>query len=175
MEGQGTYILDWWADHYDDVRQACQRASSELQLPYDEDIEHDTVLRVSERDRPLRDTSDQGVLNYIYRAYRVNLLRERQYARNSRRAPVTDAMRVIDDDDTERIQSELAMDRLLKLVMDAVEQSEDITDEEFNLWRIKLISGLTYRQMSQKFDLDPRYLRKINKKVNAFINNNFAL
>lgn len=168
-------ILQWWADHYEDVQKACKRAASELQLPYDQDIEHDTVLRVSERDRPLRDTSDQGILNYIYRAYRVNLLRERQYARNARRAPVLDAMRVTDDDDTERIRSELAMDRLLKIVMDAVEQSEDITDDEFNLWRIKLISGLTYRQMATKFNLDPRYLRKINKKVNAFINNNFAL
>lgn len=167
-------IYEWWGKHYEDVVMACQRASVELNLPFDTDIMHDTCIKVAEH-QPLTDQSDKGILNYIYRSYKTNMMRERMYARNARRANVDDALYMADEDDDERIQNEIRSDRLLKLVMDTVEQSYDITPEEFNIWRIKLISKLTYKQMSEKFGYNPRYLRRINKKVNAFINNNLRL
>lgn len=79
-------IEEWSVEGYGRMRRRLERYCRFRGRQLDEDVFHLTLLRMIEREREagLRDNSRQGIDNYLFVAYRVNEIRERQYPRNSR-------------------------------------------------------------------------------------------
>jgi len=72
---------------YDRMKQHIKRFAEGRKLPWDEDVFHDTLLKIrniEQRQGKMADDTEKGFDNYLFMAYRTNALRELQYPRVSR-------------------------------------------------------------------------------------------
>ena len=125
-------IEEWSVEGYGRMRRRLERYCRFRGRALDEDVFHLTLLRMIEREREvgLRDNSRQGIDNYLFIAYKINEIRERQYPRNSRTELSADLAAKYDraDDDDEDIYAaacERFGNSLVDKVLDGVEVSED--------------------------------------------------
>ena len=121
-------------------------------MQFDEDVFHLTLLKVLEKDR-LHDMSDQGILNYIFKSFRTNSLREMQYPYVARRV-ITDNPPDLSDSDAdteERLEQDALNDYVATVILLAVELA---FSPDHNLaFKLKVMSQLTYRDLEAKTGL----------------------
>ena len=87
-------IEQWSVTGYARMRDRLKAYCAYKSEPFDEDVFHLTLLKTLEREREqgsMADDTAEGIDNYVFRAFTVNTLRERQYPRNSR-TTLTDDM-----------------------------------------------------------------------------------
>ena len=152
-----TYINNHYNQLFYKYRQFCK----EKDYGWDEDIFQDTILNcynaITKKGK-LQDTSNQGIENYFFKSFKMNLMREKQYARNMKRDLNVEADDVDvmyeewtnnnKEDARTKILSDMWKDFSCLYIMMLVEENFD--DERFHLFKLKHLCNMTYKQIADK-------------------------
>jgi len=162
-------------NHYNYLKFKYINFCREHNYVFDEDIFSDTILKCYEainKKGKLEDTTDQGIQNYFFISFKMNLKREGQYARNQKRD-----LNVSSDDigelyetwyndnnvsAMEKIKSDLFKDFSVLYIMTVVEDNFDT--EHFYLFKLKTLGNLTYKQLQDKTKIKASRQKVINVK-----------
>ena len=154
-------FIEYINDHYDELYYKYRQFCKEKNYAWDEDIFQDTILKchdaIAKRGR-LDDTSSQGIENYFFISFKLNIKREGQYARNQKRdlnysseninAAYEDWYNANKDDSRAKLINDLFVDFSTLYIMMLVEKNFD--NEHFYLFKLKTLCGYTYKQLSDK-------------------------
>lgn len=153
-----TKFINTINDHYETVKKELQSYCDSVGERFDEDIFQDTILKcytLIDKNGEMKDSSYQGCKNFMFQAFKRNLKREQQYARNQKRdANVTNLSKFNEIylnsklTQEEKLKSDLYKDFATLYLMKRVE--EEFDDEHFYLFRLKTFSNMTYAQLSEK-------------------------
>lgn len=159
MKDEETFLLHI-NDNYERLRGRYMKFCHEKHYQWDEDIFADTILKCHDtikRKGRLDDNTPDGIENYFFKSFKINLQREKQYSRNAKRdLNLTDSLESIYEDyynnsnitPTEKIRNDSWKDFATLYIMMAVEQQFDY--EHFHLFQLKMLCNLTYRELAQK-------------------------
>ena len=86
-EEQKDAFLQWVGKHLEEQRDKLKKFCSNKHLSFDDDILSDTILKIAERiiKHGIDDPTDSGFEKYLFKSFKINVLREAQYSRNARR------------------------------------------------------------------------------------------
>ena len=162
-------------NHYNHLKYKYINFCKEHNYVFDEDIFSDTILKCYEaidKKGKLEDTTDQGIQNYFFISFKMNLKREGQYARNVKRDRNVDSDSINDlyeswynDNNVsamEKIKSDLFKDFSVLYIMTCVEDNFDT--EHFYLFKLKTLGNLTYKQLQDKTKIKASRQKVINVK-----------
>lgn len=145
-------------DNYETIKKELQSYCDSVGEKFDEDIFQDTIIKcylLVEKNGEMKDSSYQGCKNFMFQAFKRNLKREQQYARNQKRdANVTNLSKhnevYLNSKLTheEKLKSDLYKDFATLYLMRKVEEHFD--GEHFYLFRLKTFTNMTYAQLSEK-------------------------
>lgn len=154
-------FINYISDHYNQLYYKYRQFCKEKDYQWDEDIFQDTILNcfnaITKKGK-LQDTSNQGIENYFFKSFKMNLMREKQYARNQKRDLNVEADDVDvmyeewcnnnKEDSRTKILSDMWKDFSCLYIMMLVEDNWD--DEHFYLFRLKHLCNMTYKQLTDK-------------------------
>ena len=102
-------FLKFANDHYEDYKKKWAKYLYDRQVDFDEDVFSETVLKVYDyiNTNGIKDDSESGFANYFFKAFNINIKREKQYSRNVNRDKNIDA--------TEELSKEMNGEDELKL------------------------------------------------------------
>lgn len=173
-------------NNYEYIRQHIIAFCMDQHYKWEEDIFHDTLLKcidLVERNG-LKDSSDQGIMNYIFKAYKFNTMRERQYCRVTKRDNnVTDINGAYEDylshsiSAEDKVTGDLYTDFSAMYLAAAAEDAMmngALTPEEYHLWRFKtFMPSLTYNALEQM--TKSKGVRNKVKKVRQWLKDNVTM
>lgn len=92
-------INEWTKGGYYRMKETLQKYCTHKGLTFDEDVYHLTLLKMLEKERSegLRDNSQAGIDNYLFRAFTTNTLREMQYPRVARTIYTDDISKYVNE------------------------------------------------------------------------------
>ena len=154
-------FINYISDHYNQLYYTYRQFCKEKDYQWDEDIFQDTIVNcysaITKKGK-LQDTSNQGIENYFFKSFKMNLMREKQYARNMKRDLNVEADDVDvmyeewtnnnKEDSRTKILSDMWKDFSCLYIMMLVEDNWD--DEHFYLFRLKHLCNMTYKQLTDK-------------------------
>lgn len=154
-------VADKWLnvinDNYEYIKEGFRMSCQKEMTDFDEDIFHDTILNCykSIQTRGLTDLTEQGMKNYLFKSFKMNIKRESVYARNSKRDSMdSDALNEYLDkidgttDTNEKIRRQLFNDWSVIRILEIVEDNFDSVS--FYCFRLKwLMPGMTYERLRQ--------------------------
>lgn len=154
-------VADKWlnviSDNYEYIKEGFRMSCQKEMTDFDEDIFHDTILNCykSIQTRGLTDLTEQGMKNYLFKSFKMNIKRESVYARNSKRDSMdSDALNEYLDkidgttDTNEKIRRQLLNDYSVVYILHRVEDNFDSVS--FYCFRLKwLMPGMTYERLRQ--------------------------
>ena len=145
-------------DNYSTIKKELQSYCDSVGEKFDEDIFQDTIIKcytLIDKNGEMKDSSYQGCKNFMFQAFKRNLKREQQYARNQKRdANVTNLSKhnevYLNSKLTseEKLKSDLYKDFATLYLMKKVEEQFD--GEHFYLFRLKTFTNMTYAQLTEK-------------------------
>ena len=178
-----TTFINYINDHYDELYYKYRQFCKEKNYAWDEDIFQDTILKcyeAIERKGKLEDTSNQGIENYFFISFKMNLKREGQYARNQKRdlnyssekisSAYEDWYNATKEDSRTKLINDLYKDFATLYIMTVVEEHFD--NEHFYLFKLKQLCGYTYKQLSEKTGI--RGARQKVLDVKSWLKNNLT-
>jgi hypothetical protein len=155
---QADKFLKWINDNYQFQKDKLQAFCNDKKYEFDDDIFSDTYLKIYEKilKYGIIDDTEKGFDNYFFIAFKVNTLREKQYARNQKRdgnvINLTGAYEKHKNSELteqERLKSDLYKDLATLYLLHKAEQNFD--QESFNLFKQKVFEkGLTYKQLQNR-------------------------
>ena len=146
-------------DNYEHIKQGFRMECRKTMTAFDEDIFHDTILNCykSIQTRGLTDLTEQGMKNYLFRAFKINTKRETLYMRNARRdnsISDTDVMSVYEmnglgeETTEEKIRKQLLNDYSVVYILHLIEENFDTIS--FYCFRLKwLMPKMTYQKLRE--------------------------
>lgn len=154
-------FINYISGHYNQLYYKYRQFCKEKYYQWDEDIFQDTIVNcysaITKKGK-LQDTSNQGIENYFFKSFKMNLMREKQYARNQKRDLNVEADDVDvmyeewtnnnKEDARTKIVSDMWKDFSCLYIMMLVEEQFD--DEHFYLFRLKHLCNMTYKQLTDK-------------------------
>lgn len=170
----------YFAKNYEQIHSSMEAFANSKLDRFDEDIFHDTYLKVREKLEKdgIEDTSDLGLLNYFFKAFKQNTLREKDYARNRRnddnvgQEQLTALYEEWSEKQAistkEKLLKDLKVDFMALRMAEMVEENFDA--EHFYLWRIKTFMDLTYKDLAKRTRI-PSARNKV-LEVQEFLRNN---
>ena len=147
-------------DNYGRLQGRYMKFCHEKHYQFDEDIFSDTIIKCYDtikRKGRLDDNTPEGIENYFFKSFKINLQREKQYSRNAKRdLNLTDTIEELYEDyynstnmtSDEKITNDLWKDFATLYIMMAVEQQFD--HEHVHLFQLKMLCNLTYRELAEK-------------------------
>lgn len=145
-------------DHYETIKKELQSYCDSVGERFDEDIFQDTIIKcytLIDKNGEMKDSSYQGCKNFMFQAFKRNLKRETQYARNQKRdGNITNLSKYNETylnsklTQEEKLKSDLYKDFATLYLMKKVEEHFD--DEHFYLFRLKTFTNMTYAQLAEK-------------------------
>lgn len=147
-------------DNYDRLRNRYMKFCHEKHYQWDEDIFADTILKCHDtikRKGRLEDNTPDGIENYFFKSFKINLQREKQYSRNAKRdLNMTDTLEELYEDyynytqltAEEKIRNDAWKDFATLYIMMAAEHEFD--SEHLHLFQLKMLCNLTYRELADK-------------------------
>ena len=162
-------------DHYNHLKYKYINFCREKGYQWDEDIFQDTILKCHDainKKGKLEDTTDQGIQNYFFISFKLNLKREGQYARNQKRDRNVDSDSINDlyedyynknnSSSAQKVYKDLFQDFSILYIMTIVE--DNFSPEEFYLFRIKTLGNMTYKELQEKTHIKASRQKVINVK-----------
>ena len=153
-----TKFINTVNDNYSTIKKELQSYCDSVGEKFDEDIFQDTIIKcytLIDKNGEMKDSSYQGCKNFMFQAFKRNLKREQQYARNQKRdANVTNLSKhnevYLNSKLTqeEKLKSDLYKDFATLYLLKKVEDNFD--DEHFYLFRLKTFTNMTYAQLAEK-------------------------
>ena len=158
-EETAKMYLIWVGNNYTKLQERMQKYCASQHLEYDEDIFSNTFLKIYEKIRKngLKDTTEEGMLNYTFIAFKINTLREPMYARHKKRN-----LNVEDGDlndlyegylggeltQREKLVTDLYKDFAVIYILHQVEEHFD--PEHFKLFQMKFLGDMTFKELRRK-------------------------
>lgn len=86
--------LEYISTLYEEYKERFRASTLKERVNFDEDVYSDTILKCYEsiKRNGLKDTSEQGMKNYLFRSFKQNLKRENQYCRVTKRDTYDDTI-----------------------------------------------------------------------------------
>lgn len=191
-EEQAEEFLNVVSRNYDFLKKTWTKYLKDKHKEFSDDIFQDTILSIYDliKRNGIQDDSEQGMLNYFFKAFNINIVREKQYSREAKKDNTQDVFEYlkprVDDSDLEelkRIESYkqyVAYHTLLK----AQENFDEVTFRCFRIYY--LYKGMTYEKLkvlTKVKDCKKRVLQvrewlknnlskeELNKQFNEWYNN----
>lgn len=151
-------FINYINDHYEEIYNSFLAFCNNKNYKFDADIFQDTILKcykLIEKQGFLRDKTEQGMKNYFFMAFKQNLQRETQYARNLKRdgnvvnlSAVHEAYSNKQLTAEEKLKNDLRKDFFTLYLMSLVEENFD--SEHLYLFRLKTFTNMTYAKLAEK-------------------------
>lgn len=155
-EEQAIKFLNWISKNYDIQKNKLTAFCHDKNYKFDEDIFSNTYLKIYEKiiRHGIKDDSDNGFDNYLFMSFKINLLREEQYARNQKRdlnvKNLSGAYELYSQTkitEREKLINDLRKDYFTLYLMKKVEEHFDA--EHFYLFRLKTFTNMTYAKLTE--------------------------
>lgn len=179
-EAKARKFLQWVNDNYDALIKHFKAYYANKKQKFDNDIYSDTILKLYENicKNGIKDSTPDGMMNFLFMAVRNNTIRESQYIRNKNRSEVGEEDSVerlfdeyynkVNDGADVKILNDLYKDyAALYLARKAEKQFDDVS---FFLWRLKHFSKkMTYKQLAEitKIKNCRTYVNEVNAWLKA--------
>lgn len=153
-EIQARKYLNLANDKYLDYLKKWRTHIQDKGYDWDEDVFSDTILKVYDNilKNGIKDDSEEGLSNYWFKSFIVNIKREKQYSRNLYRDMNVDASEELDkeyngDDELKlKIRRHIYDDWLSVRLLQIVEQN--FTSREFRCFRLYyIVPKMTYEKL----------------------------
>lgn len=153
-ETQARKYLNLANDKYLDYLKKWRTHIQDKGYDWDEDVYSDTILKVYDNilKNGIKDDSEEGLSNYWFKSFIVNIKREKQYSRNLYRDMNVDASEELDkeyngDDELKlKIRRHIYDDWLSVRLLQIVEQN--FTSREFRCFRLYyIVPKMTYEKL----------------------------
>lgn len=157
---EARQFINYINDNYQSLKKKYFTFCKEKDITWSEDIFSDTIVKCYDtisRNGKLNDTSNQGMENYFFRAFKQNLQRETQYCRTKDRDLNVTSDDVSDlyenwynnhnDSSIHKLKKDLFTDFSVLYIMFKVEENFDA--EHSYLFRTKYLCNLTYKQLQK--------------------------
>ena len=152
-----TLFINYINDHYQEIYNSFLAFCNNKNYKFDADIFQDTILKcykLIEKQGYLKDTSEKGIKNYFFMAFKQNLQRETQYARVQKRDGNVVNINAVNEryqssklTEQEKLKSDLYKDFATLYLLKKVEEHFD--GEHFYLFRMKTFTNMTYAKLSE--------------------------
>lgn len=155
-------VADKWIgiinEEYEEIKKGFELSCKKEMTAFDEDVFQSTILNcyTAITKNGMTDLTRQGMKNYLFKSFKMNIKREALYMRNAKRDDNVDEteMREILDmrDDTdstkEKVDNQLFNDWTVIKVLGILEDEFDTIS--FNCFRLKwLVPGMTYSKLKE--------------------------
>lgn len=153
-ETQARKYLNLANDKYLDYLKKWRTHIQDKGYDWDEDVFSDTIIKVYDNilKNGIKDDSEEGLSNYWFKSFIVNIKREKQYSRNLYRDMNVDASEELDkeyngDDELKlKIKRHIYDDWLSVRLLQIVEQN--FTSKEFRCFRLYyIVPKMTYEKL----------------------------
>lgn len=158
-------------NNYDELKRKFNRACRDLQLTLTDDLFQDTIIKCYdsiEKKGKLNDSTPYGIESYFFQSLKMNIKRESQYARETKRDKniSSDNIHQLYEDfyntnsmsSNEKLLSDLYKDFAILYICKQVEMNFD--NEYYYLFRIKYLTNITYKELAEKTNM-----KKVRQKV----------
>lgn len=148
-------------DHYGELKSKYKAFCQLNGYQWDEDIFSDTILKCFDaikKKGKLNDTTAQGIENYFFISFKLNIKREGQYARVTKRDLNVSSDSINDVYETwynennttsrQKLLSDLWKDFSTLYIMRTVE--DNFSPNDFYIFKLKTLHGYTYKQLQEK-------------------------
>ena len=169
---QADKFLKWINDNYQIQKDKLLAFCNDKKYDFDEDIFSDTYLKIYDKilKYGIKDDSDKGFDNYMFISFKINTIRDRQYARNQKRdgnvinlSGAYEAFKNTELSQEEKLKSDLYKDFATLYLLHKAEQQFD--QESFYLFKLKVFEkGLTYKQLQEKTGIKGCRQKVVNVK-----------
>ena len=179
-EPQYTDVADKWLQYigtiYEEYRRKYFRMANDLNYNVNEDMLNDTILACynSIARNNLSDTTEQGMRNYLFRAFKVNLNAKSTY--DKRKGIVDDLSALAEQYENQgeatynKIKKQLFEDYSLIYILERVENNFDTIS--FNVFRLKTMLPCTYQRLREITKIKDCKKRVVN--VMKWVRNNIT-
>lgn len=156
-EKQGRKFLNWINKNYEEQKSKLKAFCNDKNYNWDEDIFADTYLKIYEKiiKYGIKDDSDKGFDNYLFISYKINTIRDKQYARNQKRdgniVNISGAYESYLNStitQEEKLKSDLKKDFTALYLLQMAEQQ--FNSEDFYLFKLKTFEKITYKQLQER-------------------------
>ena len=156
-EPQYTDVADKWLQYigtiYEEYRMKYFKMANDLNYNVNEDMLNDTILACynSIARNNLSDTTEQGMRNYLFRAFKINLNAVSNY--DKRKDIVDDLSALAEQYENQgeatynKIKKQLFEDYALIYILEQVENNFDTIS--FNVFRLKTMVPCTYQKLRE--------------------------
>ena len=154
-------FINYISEHYDTLKAKYKAFCGLNNYGWDEDIFSDTILKCYDaiaKKGKLNDTTAQGIENYMFISFKLNIKREGQYARNVKRDlnVTSDNINGVyeewynENNTTSRTKllTDLWKDFSTLYIMNEVESN--FPPEDYYLFKLKTLCHMTYKQVQEK-------------------------
>lgn len=155
-EGFMTFV----GDNLEKLKETNKRYADSKLGGFDEDVFYDTILKIYDKilKESIIDDTPEGMANYLFKSFKTNVMREKQYARNKKEDLNYDQDSIPTAYENwyeqnnisakEKLLSDLRKDFFTLRLAQIVEENFDA--EYFYLWRLKVFMGYTYKELAEK-------------------------
>lgn len=150
-------FINYINDHYKEIYNSFLAFCNNKNYKFDADIFQDTILKcynLITKQGYMKDTSEQGMKNYFFMAFKQNLQRETQYARNQKRDGNIVNLNAANErfqnsklTQKEKLLNDLRKDYFTLYLLRKVEENFD--GEHFYLFRLKTFTSMTYAKLAE--------------------------
>lgn len=176
-EIQAKNYLNWINNNYDRLKSKLISFCNDKKYQWDEDIFCDTYLKVYEKilKSGIKDDSDKGFDSYTFISFKINTIRNKQYAAVAKRdnniinlSSANEAYQNSKLTQEEKLKSDLYKDFATLYLLKQVEDNFDA--EHFYLFRMKTFTNMTYAKLAEKTGIKGVRQKVVN--VKNFLKNN---
>lgn len=170
-------FLNYVNSNYKYLKRHLQSWAYNTHRTFDDDIFQDTIIKIYnliEKKGKVNDSSDRGFECYFFMAYKQNLAREQEYARNKLRDDNSNLSEQHEQFKSqqmtpeEKVLSDARKDFTIRYLLNKVEENFDMVT--FRLFRIKLFYGCTYKKLVEMTKI--RDSKQRVSKVNKWLKDN---
>lgn len=176
-EIQAKNYLNWINNNYDRLKSKLISFCNDKKYQWDEDIFCDTYLKVYEKilKSGIKDDSDKGFDSYTFISFKINTIRNKQYAAVAKRdnniinlSSANEAYQNSKLTQEEKLKSDLYKDFSALYLLKQVEDNFDA--EHFYLFRLKTFTNMTYAKLAEHTGIKGVRQKVVN--VKNFLKNN---
>lgn len=151
-------IIKKYKDTREQFKQQCRREG----LLYDEDILYDTMLKCHKLLTERGVKSIDAAKNYLWYAFKKNMLRERNYSRNKLRCDVeTSELEIIDE------EYDASIDELYNNIVNDI--LKEFGDKWCEMFRLHYENNTMYNKLSKDFNVEENEIHNTFKSIRKYI------
>lgn len=152
-EEQAEKFLTVISENYGSIKKKWRRHQVEKHRDFDDDVFSETIISIYDliKRKGIQDDTDDGYLNYFFKAFNINTAREKQYAREAKKDKSQDVFDylkyTIDDTNIEEIKKQEAYKQYVTYhtLKKAQEHFDEVTFRCFRIYY--LYKGMTYEKV----------------------------